>query len=80
MAIVTTGGRSDMSQEFTSNRRLLLAAVDKFMGQKLISNAANTPATPCARSRASPTGSVACAAAARRCCWSAKVSTTTSPI
>jgi VWFA-related protein len=35
MAIVTTGGRTDASQEFTSNRRLLLNAVDKFMGQKL---------------------------------------------
>ena len=35
MAVVTTGGRTDASQEFTSNRRLLLAAVDKFMGQKL---------------------------------------------
>ena len=35
MAVVYTGGRSDDNQEFTSNRRLLLAAVDKFMGQKL---------------------------------------------
>ncbi len=35
MAVVTTGGRSQASQEFTSNRRLLLAAVDKFLGQKL---------------------------------------------
>jgi VWFA-related protein len=41
MAVVTTGGRTDASQEFTSNRRLLLAAVDKFMGQKLESATLN---------------------------------------
>ncbi len=35
MAIVFTGGRAADSQEFTSNKRLLLAAVDKFIGQKL---------------------------------------------
>jgi VWFA-related protein len=35
MAVVHTGGRSDSSQEFTSNKRLLLASVDKFMGRKL---------------------------------------------
>jgi VWFA-related protein len=35
MAVTTTGGRLAVSQEFTNNRRLLLAAVDKFMGQKL---------------------------------------------
>jgi VWFA-related protein len=35
MAIVQTGGRTEAAQEFTSNRRLLLASVDKFMGQKL---------------------------------------------
>ncbi|OFW29626.1 MAG: hypothetical protein A3H97_01665 [Acidobacteria bacterium RIFCSPLOWO2_02_FULL_65_29] len=35
MAIVHAGGRTDASQEFTSNRRLLLASVDKFMGTKL---------------------------------------------
>jgi len=35
MAIVTTGGRNSASQEFTSNRRMLIAAVDKFIGQKL---------------------------------------------
>jgi VWFA-related protein len=35
MAIVHTGGRTDAAQEFTSNKRLLLAAVDKFMGRKL---------------------------------------------
>lgn len=38
MAIVTTGGRSAASQEFTGNRRLLLGAVDKFQGQKLDSS------------------------------------------
>jgi VWFA-related protein len=35
MAVVHTGGRTDAAQEFTNNRRLLLAAVDKFMGRKL---------------------------------------------
>ena len=30
MAVVHTGGATD-AQEFTSNKRLLLAAVDKFM-------------------------------------------------
>jgi VWFA-related protein len=35
MAITFTGGRVDRAQEFTSNRRLLLNAVDTFMGQQL---------------------------------------------
>lgn len=35
MAIVFTGGRSQDAQEFTSNKRLLLNAVDRFVGQKL---------------------------------------------
>lgn len=35
MAIVHTAGRDGASQDFTSNRRLLLAAVDRFMGLKL---------------------------------------------
>ncbi len=35
MAIVHTAGRDRASQEFTSNKRLLLAAVDRFMGLKL---------------------------------------------
>jgi len=34
-AIVFTGGRSQDGQEFTNDPRLLLAAVDKFMGRKL---------------------------------------------
>ena len=34
-AIVYTGGRAVDGQEFTNNPRLLLAAVDKFMGRKL---------------------------------------------
>ena len=34
-AIVHTSGRADASQEFTSNPRLLLAAIDKFTGRKL---------------------------------------------
>ena len=34
-AIVYTGGRTDAGQEFTNNRRLLLASIDKFMGQKM---------------------------------------------
>jgi VWFA-related protein len=34
-AVVVTSGRTDASQGFTSNRSLLLRAVDKFMGRKL---------------------------------------------
>jgi VWFA-related protein len=37
-AIVYTSGRSDAGQEFTSNRRLLLAAVDRFVGRKMRSS------------------------------------------
>jgi len=40
-AVVYTGGRTDASQDFTSNQRLLLQAVDKFMGQKLRSSTMN---------------------------------------
>jgi VWFA-related protein len=35
MAVVHTSGPSDASQEFTSNKRLLLAAVDRTIGGKL---------------------------------------------
>ena len=35
MAVVHIGGPSNGSQEFTGNKRLLSAAVDRFMGQKL---------------------------------------------
>jgi VWFA-related protein len=35
MAVLYTGGRSQDAQEFTNNKRLLLAAVDRFMGRKL---------------------------------------------
>ena len=35
MAVIFTGGRTDAAQEFTSNKRLLLASVDQFMGRKL---------------------------------------------
>src|SRR5262245_12855804 len=35
MAVIFTGGRAQDAQEFTSNKRLLLNAVDKFIGQKL---------------------------------------------
>jgi VWFA-related protein len=41
MAVVYTGGRSQDAQEFTSNKRLLLAAVGKFTGQKLESATLN---------------------------------------
>jgi VWFA-related protein len=41
MAIVFTGGRSQDAQDFTSNKRLLLRSVDRFMGQKLDSATAN---------------------------------------
>ena len=34
-AVIHTSGRGDAGQEFTSNKRLLLAAVDRFMGRKL---------------------------------------------
>jgi hypothetical protein len=34
-AVVYTGGRAIDGQDFTNNPRLLLAAVDKFMGRKL---------------------------------------------
>jgi VWFA-related protein len=34
-AVVYTGGRAQDSQDFTNNRRLLLAAIDKFSGRKL---------------------------------------------
>lgn len=34
-AVVHTSGRQDAGQEFTNNRRLLLQAVDKFMGKKI---------------------------------------------
>ena len=37
MAIVYTGGRSDAGQEFTGNKRLLLAAVERFVGRKVMS-------------------------------------------
>jgi VWFA-related protein len=35
MAVVHIGGPADASQEFTNNKRLLLAAVDRTLGQKL---------------------------------------------
>ena len=41
MAIVHTAGSSDANQEFTNNKRLLLAAVDKTSGRKLDSATAN---------------------------------------
>ncbi len=34
VAIVSTGGRTDASQEFTSSKPRLLRAIDRFMGQK----------------------------------------------
>ena len=40
-AVVHTGGRTDASQDFTTNQRLLLQAVDKFMGRKLRSSTMN---------------------------------------
>jgi len=40
-AVVYTGGRTDASQDFTTNQRLLLQAVDKFMGRKLRSSTMN---------------------------------------
>ena len=37
-AVVYTSGRRERAQEFTSDRRLLLASIDKFMGSKLRSS------------------------------------------
>jgi VWFA-related protein len=37
-AVVTTGGSKSTAQNFTSSRRLLLKAIDAFMGQKLRSS------------------------------------------
>ena len=34
-AIVYTSGRTDASHEFTGNKQLLLAAIDKFVGRRL---------------------------------------------
>jgi VWFA-related protein len=40
-AVVSTGGRTEAAQELTSNRRLLLAAIDRFAGRGLPSATAN---------------------------------------
>ena len=40
-AVIHTGGRNDAGQDFTSSPRLLLQAVDKFMGRKLRSSTLN---------------------------------------
>ena len=34
-AVVYTSGRKDAAQEFTTNRELLVAAIDKFIGQRM---------------------------------------------
>jgi VWFA-related protein len=54
-AVVTTGGTADGSQEFTSNKRLLLAAIDKFMGKSLRSATLNK-LDDYNRNRANPIG------------------------
>jgi VWFA-related protein len=41
VAVVHTSGRTDAGQEFTTNQRLLLGAVDRFMGRKLRSATLN---------------------------------------
>jgi len=41
VAVVHTSGRGDAGQEFTTNQRLLLAAVDSFMGRKIRSATLN---------------------------------------
>jgi VWFA-related protein len=41
VAIVHTSGRSDAGQDFTTNQRLLLSSIDKFMGRKLRSSTLN---------------------------------------
>src|SRR5688572_31505643 len=40
-AVIHTGGRTDANQDFTNSQRLLLQAVDKFMGRKLRSSTMN---------------------------------------
>ena len=40
-AVVFTSGRASAAQDFTGSKRLLLAAVDRFMGQKLRSRTLN---------------------------------------
>src|SRR5215510_14799872 len=44
MAVVHTAGSTDFNQEFTSSKRLLLAAVDKTQGRRLDSATANKTA------------------------------------
>src|SRR5215212_996695 len=44
MAIVHTAGATDANQEFTTNKRLLLASVDKTQGRRLDSATANKTA------------------------------------
>lgn len=41
VAVIHTSGRADAGQEFTTNPRLMLAAVDRFMGRKLRSSTLN---------------------------------------
>ena len=41
VAVVHTSGRADAGQEFTTNPRLMLAAVDRFMGRKVRSSTLN---------------------------------------
>ena len=41
VAVVHSSGRSDAGQDFTTNQRLLLEAVDKFMGRKIRSATLN---------------------------------------
>src|SRR6476660_4949580 len=38
MAVIFTGGRAQDTQDFTNNKRLLVNAVEKFMGKKLESS------------------------------------------
>src|SRR5919109_1537127 len=40
-AVVTTGGRSEGAQDFTTSQRLLVKAIDNFMGRKLRSSVLN---------------------------------------
>jgi len=54
-AVVHTSGQGDASQEFTSNKALLEASIDKFMGQKLRSQTLER-LDEYQRQRAIPTG------------------------
>ena len=56
-AVVVTSGLRPASQDFTQNRRLLLDAIDNFVGQKLRSAGGHAKREPLARDSSGPVGS-----------------------